>query len=53
LDYADKYPKIVSAISKDDVQKVAREYLHPDAFILVAVANQSEAAIKLASGAAH
>jgi len=53
LDYADKYPKIIAAITKDDVQKGAREYLHPDSFILVAVANQSEAALNLASGAAH
>ncbi len=48
LDYADRYPKIIAAISKDDVQKVAREYLHPDALDLVAVANQSEAKIDLA-----
>ncbi|MGD0075601.1 MAG: pitrilysin family protein [Candidatus Binataceae bacterium] len=53
LDYADKYPKIISAITKDDVRKVAREYLHPDAFILVAVANQSEAALNVASDVAH
>ncbi len=48
LDYADRYPKIIAAISKDDVQKVARAYLHPDALDLVAVANQSEAKIDLA-----
>jgi zinc protease len=52
LDYADKYPKIISAVTKDDVEKVAREYLHPNSLILVAVANQSEAALKLASTAA-
>ena len=52
-EFADKYPKIIGAITKDDVQKVAREYLHPDSFILVAVANQSEAALKLASYGAH
>ncbi len=46
LDYADRYPKIVGAITKDDVLKVARQYLHPDAAIVVAVANQKEAAIK-------
>ncbi len=53
LDYADKYPRIISAITRDDVSKVAREYLHPDAFILVAVANQSEAALNVAGDAAH
>ncbi len=53
LDYADKYPKIIAAVTKDDVLKDAREHLHPDSFILVAVANQSEAALKLASDVAH
>jgi zinc protease len=46
LDYADRYPKIIAAITKDDVLNVAREYLHPDAAIVIAVANQKEAAIK-------
>lgn len=60
LDYADRYPKIIAAVSKDDVQKVAREYLHPDALDLVAVANQAQAKIDVAklappaqSAAAH
>ncbi len=46
LDYADRYPKLIKAVTKDDVLKVARAYLHPDAAIVVAVANQKEAAIK-------
>lgn len=48
LDYADRYPKLIDAVSKDDVRKVAREYLHPDALDLVAVANQAEAKIDVA-----
>jgi zinc protease len=48
LDYADKYPKIIDAITKDDVMAVAKKYLHPNAVILVAVANQSEAKINSA-----
>jgi zinc protease len=51
LDYIDKYPGYIRAVAKEDVQKVAREYLHPDSYILVAVANQSEAGIKVASSA--
>jgi zinc protease len=47
LDYADRYPKLIQAVTKDDVLRVARKYLHPDAFILVAVANQAQAAINL------
>ncbi len=49
LDYIDKYPSYIQAVTKDDVQKVARQYLHPDSYILVAVANQSVAKIKVAS----
>ncbi len=45
LDYIDKYPGYISAVTREDVQAVARKYLHPDAMILVAVANQGEAAI--------
>jgi zinc protease len=45
LDYADRYPKLIGAVTKDDVQDVARKYLHPDALDLVVVANQGEAKI--------
>ena len=48
LDYADRYPKLIGAVTRDDVQRVARQYLHPDAMLLVAVANQSEAALNVA-----
>ncbi len=47
-DYIDRYPKLIEAVTKDDVQHMARQYLHPDAMLVVAVANQSEAAIDLA-----
>ena len=49
LDYAERYPKIISAITAADVQAVAQKYLHPNAIDLVAVANQSEAKISVAS----
>jgi zinc protease len=49
LDYAERYPKIINAITADDVLSVAKKYLHPDALDLVAVANQSEAKINIAS----
>jgi len=35
-------------VTKEDVQRVAQKYLHPDALILVAVANQADAAINMA-----
>jgi zinc protease len=49
LDYADRYPGIIQAITVADVQKVAQEYLHPDALDLVAVANQAVAKIDVAA----
>ena len=49
LDYAERYPKLIGAVTKDDIQRVAKQYLHPDALDLIAVANQSEAAINVAN----
>jgi zinc protease len=45
LDYAEKYPGYIDAVSKQDVLDVARRYLHPDSVIVVAVADQQEAKI--------
>ncbi len=45
LDYAEKYPKLIDAVTVSDVQGAAQRYLHPDSYILVAVANQKEAAL--------
>ncbi len=46
LDYAEQYPKLIGAVTRDEVLAVAKKYLHPDSMIVVAVANQSEAKIK-------
>jgi zinc protease len=51
LDYAERYPKIIAAVTTADVQAVAQKYLHPDAIDLVAVANQGEAKISIAGAA--
>jgi len=47
-DYADRYPKLIDAVTKADVQEAARKYLHPDALDLVAVADQNQAKVNLA-----
>lgn len=39
LDYPDKYPSIINAITKEDVQRVARKYLEPKNYVLVIVGN--------------
>ena len=42
LDYPDRYPAIINAITKDDVQRVARKYLDPKDYVLVVVGNVKE-----------
>jgi zinc protease len=53
LDYPERYPKLINDVTKDDVLASAKKYLHPDAAILVVVANQKEAAIKVDSLLPH
>jgi zinc protease len=43
LDYPQKYPSLIKAVTKEDIQRVARTYLHPDNYLLVVVANLKEA----------
>ena len=49
LDYADRFPKLIDAVTAADVQEVARKYLHPAALDVVAVTNQAEAKVSVAS----
>lgn len=46
LDYPEKYSGFIQSISRDDVLRVARKYLHPENCILVVVANQKMADIE-------
>jgi zinc protease len=48
-DYAERYPQLIGAVTKADVQKAAQDYIHPEALDLVVVANQKEAKIDVAS----
>jgi len=43
LDYVDRYPGIIQNVTAQDVQRVARAYLHPDRLIVVVVGNLKEA----------
>ena len=43
LDYAEKYPSLIRSITREEILRVARIYLHPDQTILVIVANLKEA----------
>jgi len=43
LDYPERYPSLINAVTREDVARVAKAYLHPEKAILVVVANLKEA----------
>lgn len=53
LDYPERYPKLIADSTKDDVLAVSKKYLHPDAAILIVVANQQETGLKPQDFASH
>jgi zinc protease len=42
LDYPDRYADLVRKVSREDVRRVAKEYLHPEKLITVIVGNQKK-----------
>ena len=46
LDYVDKYPALINAVTAADVQRVAQKYLHPDTYALAVVADLTKAKFK-------
>ncbi len=47
LDFPDRYPALIRAVTIADVQRVARKYLHPGRFALVVVGDLPKADVKL------
>ncbi|MBI4765166.1 MAG: insulinase family protein [Deltaproteobacteria bacterium] len=45
LDYPEKYPVLIQSVSREDVLRVARKYLHPEQAIQVIVGNLKEAGL--------
>jgi zinc protease len=43
LDYPQKYPNLIRAVTREEVLRVAKTYLQPEKYILVIVANLKEA----------
>jgi zinc protease len=46
LDYPQKYPGLINGVTRQDIQRVAKKYLHPDQMAIVVVANQDKAKLK-------
>jgi zinc protease len=46
LDYPEKYPSLIRGVIREEVLRVAQEYLHPKNYILVVVANLKEAGME-------
>jgi zinc protease len=46
LDYPEKYPSLIQAITREEVLRVAKKYLHPKNLILIVVANLKEAGME-------
>lgn len=46
LDYPQKYPALINGVTREDIQRVAKKYLHPDTMVVVVVANQAKAKLK-------
>ena len=45
LDYVDKYPVLINAVTAADIQRVAQKYLDPDKYVLAVVADLTKAKI--------
>jgi zinc protease len=46
LDYAGKYPLLIQSVSRDEIRRVAKKYLHPENYICVVVADLKEAGME-------
>jgi len=46
LDYPQKYTAIINNVTREDILRVAKKYIHPDQMVIVVVANQEKAKLK-------
>ncbi len=46
LNYVDDYKRFINAVSREDVQRVAKKYLNPKEYVLVFVADIEKASLK-------
>lgn len=43
LDYPERYPSFINSVTKEDILRVAKKYLHPEKMVIVVVADQEKA----------
>jgi zinc protease len=46
LDYLEKYPQLINQVTEGEILRAARQYLHPEKFLLVVVGDQKEIQLK-------
>jgi zinc protease len=46
LDYPEKYPSLIRSVTREDILRVAKKYLHPKKYVLVIVADLKEAVLE-------
>ncbi len=46
LDYPERYPALIQSVTREEVLRVAKKYLHPKKYILIIVANLKEAGME-------
>ncbi len=46
LDYPQKYPAIINAVTREDILRVAKKYLDPDKMVIVVLGNQEQIKLK-------
>ena len=44
-DFPDRYPELIGAVTRSDIQRVARKYIHPESLILILVADPAKVSI--------
>ena len=46
LDYPQKYPALINAVTREDILRVAKKYLDPDRMVIVVLGNQEKIKLK-------
>jgi zinc protease len=46
LDYHERYPRLINAVTKEEVLRVAKKYLHPERMVIVVLGDQGKIKLK-------